>query len=304
MPATPNLIRPIPTAAVTQTFLNHISEDLKANTPEWFPCLKEGCCDGKAGCCRTGMINAIPWTEAELIWLEIEKMPVAQRRKIAAESASQCAHARNLDPVLFADLETNEAYVTDSVTRLNKVMLKLEDRVCPLLGIPEQIGNNGVSPARPYACSVYASRPAVCRWFGQSSASVALLDENGSVILNADGRVQTEAVLTGCEITHSTFQEKLRAMGPDAEVALLSGSTFDAVSKRLASPKLGDFQMPMVMKPIPFWIESLTDPTGDITNPDNVFNSIRAMMGQAITAHLQPPEPPTPDLPDLPLNLN
>jgi hypothetical protein len=51
----------------------------------------------------------------------------------------------------------------------------------------------------------------------------------------------------------------------------------------LSSPRLNGLRAPMPMKPIAFWLRDLTDGSGDITNPTDLFGRIRAMMRDALT---------------------
>ncbi len=268
-PAAPDFARLIPSPAVVQTFLAEVDSTLQANTPDWFPCLKEGCCDGQAGCCQHALNAAIPWTEAEQIWTAIQKMPIEQRRAIAKTAASQVAAAEATDPELFKLLKSDETMAADGLKRLNAVMAAVEEKPCPLLGIPATLE----TPAKPYACSVYAHRPTICRYFGQCSVTMTEI---------VDGQPVQDNRLMGCDLTFETFQAKMKELPADTDLLLASGSTISAYAQRLAAPRYGGMQAPLVIKPIPFWIADLTDPTGDITNPDNLFVGIRQMLRQAI----------------------
>lgn len=272
--------RKIPTPAVVETFLAEVDRTLAENSPAWLPCLKDGCCDGQAGCCQHSLNASIPWTEAEQIWLAVKEMPVAQRRKIAATAAEQVRLAVAVDPELFAALEKNEQMAADGLQRLNKVMASVESHPCPLLGVPATAD----LPERPYSCSVYERRPAICRYFGQC----AVQQMTG---VTEDGKPVVESSFMGCDLSFTAVKDYQEAHPNDLEVTLASGSTIANYSNRLAAPSINGMQTPLSIKPIPFWLADLTDPSGDITNPNNIFMGMRRLIEQTLEMLVAPTPP-------------
>lgn len=228
----------VPTHDNLKKFYKVMDETIVAQ--DWLPCNKVGCCDGEAGCCRHALTVSVTWLEMEAVYLEIEKFDPELRRSIAADAKRQLDAVEKLQPEFFEHIKESESMSLEMIKKLETSLGELEDRCCPLLDKETNI------------CRVRESRFLTCRAFGQT--------------VTTDDK--SDPIFQGCD---KSFEEVLKH--PEATFP-----NYRAIKNNFMIIATAKYQMPHIIKPVQAWILDLTDETGDITNPNNLFVNIRAYM--------------------------
>jgi Fe-S-cluster containining protein len=243
-----------PTADETRALLAQIDKSIAP--ADWMLCAKKGCCTGTAECCK--LYGLISWIEMELIWLEIENWTPAERRALLKRTKEQVNQVKEKNPELFDSIESADVHGKDKAGLLIEAMQDI-GFMCPLLN-------------SDHLCSVYESRPLLCRAFGHTGRLIHVKDEQG--------KDQQESAMLACDSQHQQVLQE----HPD--YPLPNFTRYERDIFQLAAPSIKMWRAPLVAKPIQFWIVDLADESGDITNPFDVFNKIRAMIEEEMSKKL------------------
>lgn len=241
-----------PQASDARSLLSAAEDAFKPQ--DWMPCNKIGCCTGDAWCCKHAMSASITWLEAEQLWLAIKDWSVEDRRQLLSVAKQQFELIKAQDPSLFDDLENTEIQNRDGLNRITAAV-KSADAPCPLLG-------------DQFECRVYNNRPLICRGFGCTAhvRNVSVPDENGNP------KDDVDIFVNGCDDTMAAVMAK---QAEDPNMALPVFTRFEKTMYQLAAPSKRLHRAPLITKHIQFWILDLADESGDLTNPYNVFETIR-----------------------------
>jgi len=244
----------LPTIEESRDFFAQVDQRLQA--PDWFLCNQKGCCDGNADCCRHSLQAMLTWIEMELIWSRIQDWTPADRRSLAKKAKDQVNAIRAASPELFDSVDDRERLDRDTIGKVTEAIGKV-DHVCPLLG-----DNN--------LCTVYDSRPLICRGFGQ--AARVKMNENG----------QPEGQMMSCSANHAHMKQR----DPDFEIP--NFDVFERELYELAAPRVKFSRTALIVKPLQFWLMDLMDDSGDLTNPNDLFTSIRMFIDTGMNQGISP----------------
>lgn len=225
--------------------------------PSFMPSAQVGCCDGSAGCCRRSMRASITWLEAEAIWGEVKAWPIERRKSVALLAKS------TVDEVSKKIDLTESTLNVAQLKQRESAMGAVSNPSCPLLVAV----NVGGKPT--WGCSVYGVRPLICAGFGGSCKMVVSgQDDAGKPII--------DPVFLGCDTAFDAAKENLENQW--VNYGFLENQMYDRVSPKIRAGDKVVARPPIIMKPIPFWLADLTDENGDLTNPRDIFSSIRASL--------------------------
>ena len=253
----------LPDIESLKLFYQNADAALAQQAADWMPCLKKGCCTGDAYCSRHSMAASIAYTEMEALWDAIRGWPEANRRR-----AAEVARAQYDLALAQTGLASKTEAETISLFELKQFeeALSAGNHVCPIL-------NDDPTSPDYNTCRAYAVRPLVCRAFGQAAVTVS----RGK---DSDGAEMMDAPFCGCDTAFAAAQEH-----PDH--LFTNFTALKNILLEVAAPKVvGVGRVPLVAKPIPAWLVDLTDDSGDLTNPRDIFNSIRAMIIGTLKSYL------------------
>lgn len=238
---------------------SEVDQGLTATTAPWNPCAKIGCCKGNAHCCKSILSVSISWLEMEAIYNTIRTWPAERQRRIVSRALAQFSAVYEENKDFFDKMDAEGGMPPNVYNTIGAFLQNLEDKTCPLLV-------ENPADGTLYACGVHAVRPMVCRLFGQSFVA-----SNGS-----------EVTLSACDdVYEAALAEQAQAGEAGWEHVWFDARPTQRELLDLYAPKFGSMRFPLVLKPISFWIVDLTDESGLITNPHDVFEKIRGGIGNA-----------------------